>query len=514
MASAADETFADRLRRVALGRTLEACLERDANNYDLLRLILALVVIYGHTPAIYPGRPWKDLVSLALGFNYSGGLAVIVFFVLSGLFVTESMRRYAALPSFAARRILRIYPALLACLLFLAFVLGPAVTAGSAADYLLRPQTVSYVWKNLLLTDMQWSIPGVFDGSAHGLNGSLWTLPTEIRLYCCVAVVFLLGSYGAALSANIATALVMALFLNGLLPGWRVSGEGVGIAVMFFFGSALSINKKHVPMSWPVGVALATALPLLKSTVLYETACYALVSYWLLYLFTLRPLRRLVLPGDYSYGVYLYGFPMQLLMAAVFPGASPAMGTTAAAAASIVLGAASWHLVERPCSSLGHRLASWLDAHPPLASVVPRLGRATRPLALVVAAAAVVALAGLRVGGAPRPGPSATNLAQTAASLSDLRIIAHGPDDIRHGEGFNTQPNGDSAIWVRVSRAVAPGTRLRLSGRDLMTTVAGDLLTAPVPPDLYAASGAFPLVVVEQKAGVDASSPPAALVVR
>ena len=92
-------------------------LKRDANNFDIFRLIAACMVIIGHAYAIAPQPPLQDGILSVLGFDYSGSLAVKFFFFLSGLLVTNSIIAKPDPFHFFIKRAFRIYPGLLVCLL-------------------------------------------------------------------------------------------------------------------------------------------------------------------------------------------------------------------------------------------------------------------------------------------------------------------------------------------------------------------------------------------------------------
>ncbi|EBO0298771.1 acyltransferase, partial [Salmonella enterica] len=69
---------------------LSSYLKRDNNNLDLVRIIAACMVIYGHAYAISPQVGKDDIIHQLIGFDYSGSLAVKIFFFVSGLVVTNS----------------------------------------------------------------------------------------------------------------------------------------------------------------------------------------------------------------------------------------------------------------------------------------------------------------------------------------------------------------------------------------------------------------------------------------
>jgi hypothetical protein len=83
------------------------------------------------------------------------------------------------------------------------------------------------------------------------------------------------------------------------------------------------------------------------------------------------------------------------------------------------------------------------------------------------------------------------------SNFGELHIIALGPDGVHSGKAFNVQPDGTSAIWVKVSEPVASDARIVLGGRPLLTQVASDILTATVPAELYSTSRVYEVKVID-----------------
>ena len=142
---------------------------------------------------------------LAHELNF-GALGVKCFFVISGFLVTQSWLARNALVPFVAARVLRIYPALIAAMLFTIVLAGVSSSLRVAAISSPHPQTLDYAWRVALGWEMVYRLPDVFAQNPfpHAVNGSLWTLPIELRLYVAVLVAGSAGIAGAADSAWLA----------------------------------------------------------------------------------------------------------------------------------------------------------------------------------------------------------------------------------------------------------------------------------------------------------------------
>lgn len=148
------------------------------NSFGVVRLAMALAVLVSHS-YLFLGlqEPLERWTGHSLGEH-----AVQVFFILSGIVVTESYRRGRGLADFAVARALRIFPALVVCVLLTATLIGPLMTTRTLAEYAGDPGVVRYVMKTLLLITGAAPLPGVFETlPAPGLvNMSLWTLKFEV----------------------------------------------------------------------------------------------------------------------------------------------------------------------------------------------------------------------------------------------------------------------------------------------------------------------------------------------
>ncbi|MBN1203328.1 MAG: acyltransferase [Myxococcaceae bacterium] len=335
--------------------TLRQCLDGRRNNLDFIRFVAAAGVIFSHAFPLGEGLGTREpLEDFTRGQATLGRLCVAVFLVISGLLITQSRERSADLARYTWARVLRIFPGLAVVLLASAFLLGPALTELPLGTYLLSPETYRYLLRNLTLYQPQWNLPGVFTGNAYpgAVNGSLWTLVYEVGFYLLVA---LLGSVGllrreVALAGWVAAAVVP--FVPYVGPRLNLWPE---LYLYFGGGMALYLLRDRLRMSpW---VALGCAAGLVVTARLGVGFRYAVGScgaYLVLYLaFLPSRLADFARYGDFSYGVYIYAFPVQQLVTALL-GGRVAWWVNAAVSLPVVVGLAalSWHLVEKPALGL------------------------------------------------------------------------------------------------------------------------------------------------------------------
>src|SRR6185312_3238602 len=110
---------------------------RHENNFDALRLVAALSVVFSHAFLIAEGSEASEpFVRLTGNQCVLGLVGVFVFFIISGYLVTGSFLRHPEPGRFALKRGLRIFPGLAVNLLVCALVLGALVTTLPLGDYL------------------------------------------------------------------------------------------------------------------------------------------------------------------------------------------------------------------------------------------------------------------------------------------------------------------------------------------------------------------------------------------
>src|SRR5215217_1831560 len=166
------------------------------NNFDILRICLALFVIIGHSHELTSPGTTDILSRLTNGVGTFSYLGVAGFFAISGCLVYQSFLRSSSYREFLLKRSLRIFPGLLVNLLFIAFIVSPFLTRTPHYVY-THHEPYSFVIRNMLLVKPQFNLGDVFSSNPYPnvLNGSLWTLVYEFLFYVLFAFLFMAKKY-------------------------------------------------------------------------------------------------------------------------------------------------------------------------------------------------------------------------------------------------------------------------------------------------------------------------------
>jgi peptidoglycan/LPS O-acetylase OafA/YrhL len=327
------------------------------NNFTLLRFSAAMTVLFAHSVAVLGLPPEREFFFNRLGFSL-GEMGLDMLFVTSGFLVTASLVGRQDLIAYLWARILRVYPGMWVMLVLTVFVLAPALTTLPRADYYAAPATWEYFRKcAMLMGGVRYSLPGVFDTVPlkGEFNGSLWTMPVEVRMYLYLAAIWVALALMPALRIKamrfvlpISAAVLLAIVLSARLTGSAFNGANICI-FMFLYGSSLYLWRDRIPLGpWLlVGIVAALFMASFDKTVFFLVylACLAPLVLHLVYVPGGR-IRAFNDWGDYSYGVYIYAFPVQQTLALLFPAMSLAAMMASSAVVSVAIAIVSWKLVE------------------------------------------------------------------------------------------------------------------------------------------------------------------------
>jgi peptidoglycan/LPS O-acetylase OafA/YrhL len=360
-------------------------------------MVLALGVLVAHAWPLGFARPSIGM-SFSSGQSDLGTLSVQGFFVLSGFLVTASALR-TSFTRFAWHRVLRTLPGLWVCLLVTALVIAPAVAwyeNGDLAGFWGHDQgPLRYLTVNWFAAMEQYPISGLLAGTPYGslvggpsaFDGSLWSLHYEFACYA--------GLGALTLTAVLRRAPRFVLLLTGAgyllvlrdlltasswserppprgaigpfpLVGTFTADWTLYLGFLFLLGVVARLYMHRLPMRGSLAAVAAVAFLGTLHWGAFTAIGLPAFAYLLLYLAVALPaaFRRIGRGRDYSYGIYIYAFPVQQVLALI---GGARYGVLCyillSVAGTLLLAVPSWHLVERPALRLKDRVA----ARPPTA---------------------------------------------------------------------------------------------------------------------------------------------------
>ena len=320
--------------------------------FDYLRIFLAFCVVFTHIFGItLDGDVAKSVF---------GGLArpleafiLPMFFSLSGFLVAGSLVRSETLVSFFGLRVLRLLPALAVEIMLSAFVIGPLFTQLPLREYFTQRGFYTYFLN--LVGRIHYELPGVFTTNTYPniVNQQLWTIPWELDCYILLGLASVLGliKLPRIFLAGVVAVHFLFLALHGADFEGGSSVQGYALVLSFLAGVAIFLFKDRLPWSPTLGAISAIAIYLLLLVPYGDNFVSAPAAYFTVFLGVTNPSRaRLLLSGDYSYGLYLYGFPIQQAFASIWPGLN--ISALVAVFVAMLFACFSWWCVELPTLKL------------------------------------------------------------------------------------------------------------------------------------------------------------------
>jgi peptidoglycan/LPS O-acetylase OafA/YrhL len=318
-------------------------MSRFSNNFDFLRFAAAAAIVVTHAYALrlgYVGIGMYDPLALMA----QAGLAVLL--VTSGYLIAASWESTASASRFAWKRFLRVIPALIPLIVLTLFVIGPLMTSLPPAEYftaLFSPAGLA-------------TVPFFENGSAIGLfqgnpwtyvNGSLWTIPVEVFMYGVVAALGIGGLLhrGGAIPAIAAVNLLLWIYW---FDDPRLAK--VRFTLYFLVGAYLYIHRERIAYRPAVAGVLLLVLAASALTPYLTVAGVIAIPYLTVYAahIPVPLLNTFGRHGDFSYGIYIYHYPIQQTLIQVTENAISLSALCALSfLATFAFAFLSWHLIEK-----------------------------------------------------------------------------------------------------------------------------------------------------------------------
>lgn len=335
---------------------LASLIRRKNNNFNLIRLIAALMVIFAHSFDLFKTDGYTDPIKRI--FNESAGtLAVYIFFFLSGIFITGSFENKKNHLSFILMRVFRIWPALIVCTVLTVFFIGPLLTTLTVKEYLLHVGTWKFFLSNVLLYNpASHTLPGLFlyNHLAGAVNGSLWTLPAEVK---CYSFIFILGIIGAFRYKRSLVVIFLILLVASVSKYNNYIGFFSANVVLFFIAGSLAyLYKEFVLLNFKVCILLISLCLISFHTVFFHPFFYLTLIYSALVIGASGIFKSIKLPGDYSYGAYIYGFIVQQVISNLCSFLNPYNSLMIVFPVVAILSVLSWHIIEKPSIEYGKKI--------------------------------------------------------------------------------------------------------------------------------------------------------------
>ena len=325
------------------------------NNLDIIRFFAAILVAFSHSyPLVQASNDNEPLFVFTKQTTF-GGIAVAIFFIISGFLIPQSFDKSNNLKTYIKSRILRIFPGLFAALAVSAFIIGPLLTSLPISEYFSNPKVYKYFIGITLLPNLSPSLPGVFEANTFGsfVNGSLWTLKFEFLFYIVVALigVFKLLNKKFVLFYFIVTLLLSLPNINSNLHNLFMLGSYFSAGtLLYLFRHQIKLKRSYVIISL-ILVLFASKIGLFEASIaLFGSYLVIYIGYQQKFVFS-----SFTKYGDISYGIYIYAFPIQQSIIAIFSSnITPFQNFIISLPIIIICSFLSWHLIKKRALKLKH----------------------------------------------------------------------------------------------------------------------------------------------------------------
>lgn len=331
------------------------------NNLDIMRFMAALMVIFSHALPISRGAAYADILSEWTDGRLSfGALAVGIFFVSGGFLIAKSAERKNNYADYFKARCIRIFPQLIFVTVVLALFAGPILSVLSPGEYYSSPGTWRYLLNGIFV--LQHNLPGVFTENIYGatVNGPLWTLPVEFLCYIMCFMALKLG----ILSKKGFRFTILPAIIVGIISTCFASTFLITVirpVMLFYIGMGMYVYRDKILMDDRLGIlscVLFAGCVLIKADM---AAMYLFFPYMIYYLaFGLKyKCSNFGRRGEFSYGMYLWGWPAgQIVCMAAGGEMNWMLNAVLASVIAILLGVVNYYVVDCNINRLQKKIST------------------------------------------------------------------------------------------------------------------------------------------------------------
>jgi len=328
---------------------------RQNNNIDFLRLFGAICVTFAHSfNHCYPYHI-EPLANLSKGKTNFADIGLCIFFSISGYLIVKSALTSSSIKQYFWKRLLRIQPLLIIVCILTVFLLGPFFTNLPVLKYFSNIRTWTYFRNVFPLTGMQFNLPEVFGNyiGEKGVNGSLWTLVVEERLYLVLGVVIFLPVYNKYFWYLLVGGINICYLINvvsrqNILPYFNNST--MFYALLFINSSVMYLLEfnfvKNLTRYLVAGVLLFLLTLILPAFLFLQLYLIPVI------ILSISQIKCFANGagkyGDFSYGIYVFSFPVQQMLVSIkILKENPYMQFLVTLLLVLPVAVLSWHFVEK-----------------------------------------------------------------------------------------------------------------------------------------------------------------------
>ena len=335
---------------------------RQANNFDLLRILFAWFVIVSHSYVLNGDGATDPLFEMTQQTFLLSFIGVKGFFIISGYLIFKSMVVSTSIFEYLVKRVLRIFPAL-AVVLLVTLVAVFFIYPNNMPPFFSNKEVYAYFLGNIILFKPHFFISGIFAGlPSSAINGSLWTIEYEFFFYLFILLFFYFRSNKKILKALLVIVVALFLMVRLAFYDWTVQTHFFipleplfDLGPYFLMGSLLSCFNFD---TMPAKNALAAVLSLVLVASVYFKIGHTVVYFTLpfLVIYVGKQTSKLAswvhtTMGDPSYGIYLYAFPLQQLIIYWYRPSTLVL-FVASTIGAFIFGYLSWIFIEKKALAL------------------------------------------------------------------------------------------------------------------------------------------------------------------
>ena len=335
---------------------------RQANNFDLLRILFAWFVIVSHSYVLNGNGPTDPLFEMTQQTFLFSFIGVKGFFIISGYLIFKSMVVSTSIFEYLVKRVLRIFPAL-AVVLLVTLAAVYFIYPSNIPPFFTNKEVYAYFLGNVILFKPHFFISGIFSGlPSSAINGSLWTIEYEFFFYVFILLFFYFRSNKKILKALLVIVVALFLMVRLAFYDWTVQTHFFipleplfDLGPYFLMGSLLScFDFDKMPAKNAIAAVLSMALIASVYFKIGHTVVYFTLPFIVIYVGKqTSKLANWVHTklGDPSYGIYLYAFPLQQLLIYWYRPSTLVL-FIASTIGAFVFGYLSWIFIEKKALAL------------------------------------------------------------------------------------------------------------------------------------------------------------------